>query len=363
MNRDPRLPLHVFSFGQRFTYGFFQFLDHFLSRRVVVKLFGRWRYRAFESVKRTLEANGPGQLIPVERRKSLSIEEFHREYLMKGIPVVIEGAALNWPCTVQWTPENIREMYGEDEVPMLDAVYLENGVKYIKLRQIIDEILEGKNTYFRFYNLLARHPERIADFDLEWLRKMKHKRNYTEFFQVFIGGAHSRTAMHNAHADNLFVQVHGEKEWILYPHYFAPLIDPPSTLGGTYRIGPKRGEKGKPFDPYFPDYETYPLYKYIHGYHVILKPGDVFYNPPYMWHTVRNNSSSIGIGYRWTNALSAFRNGPLYYILDLCAYRPSYFRAYRWYKKDSNAEFVYLEKQLRKQREKQERKKKKAAKM
>lgn len=165
------------------------------------------------------------------------------------------------------------------------------------------------------------------------------------------------TGLHNSHADNLFVQVYGEKHWILYPNYFVPLIDPPSTTGGTYRISPRRGAERKPFNHFMPDFDTYPLYKYIDGYKVELKPGDIFYNPPYMWHTVHNLSQSIGLGYRWVNAASAFKVSPLYYLLDLCAYRPSYFKAYKWYEDDSNAEFLYAQKMMEKQRRKQARKK------
>ena len=78
-----------------------------------------------------------------------------------------------------------------------------------------------------------------------------------------------------------------------------------------------------------------------------------------MWHAVKNLSESIGLGYRWVSPSSAIRISPFYYFLDLCAYRPSYFKAYKWYKDDSNAEFLYAEKMLRKYQAKQARKKEK----
>ncbi len=360
MNKDPRLPINTFSFTQRATYNFFQVLDHFLSRPVTGKLLGKARYKAFEGVKKVMESKTDAKVIPVERRTDLSIEEFKNYYVKNGIPVVFEGAAKDWECCKTWTPEFFKAQYGNDEVPLIDAIYLDQGVKYVKLGEIIDEVLKGNSSYLRFYNMLSRHPERYNDFDREWLRKLRHKDAYVEFTQIFIGGENSNTGMHNSHADNLFVQVHGEKEWILHPNHYVPIIDPPSTTGGTYRITPKRGKYGQPFDPFTPDYESYPLFKNADSYHVILKPGDVFYNPPYMWHTVRNNTESIGLGFRWVSASSAFRSSPLYYLLDLCAYRPSYFKAFKWYKDDSNAEFLYAEKMMRKHKaklEKQERKK------
>ena len=356
--RDPRLPKCPISYRNRAQYNFYQVLDHFISRPLTVKLFGKSRYRLFKRISKELEDRGSSTILPVERRKNLSIEEFKREYLHKGIPVVLEGAAKNWTCCEEWDFSLFSKEYGDDDVPIVDPIYVEQGVKYLKLKEVVREILNGKNMYFRFYNLLSRHPERLGDLKLDWLKSLRHKKAYTEFTQVFIGGANSMTGMHNSHADNLFVQVKGEKHWILYPNYFVSLIDPPSTTGGTYRVSPRRGKEAKPFHHFTPDYETYPLYKYIDGYRVELKPGDVFYNPPYMWHAVKNMSENIGVGFRWVSAGSAFKTSPLYYLLDLMAYRPSYFKAYKWHKNDGNAEFLYMQKLIEKQRKRQAKQKK-----
>ncbi|MGB0432160.1 MAG: cupin-like domain-containing protein [Bacteroidia bacterium] len=352
MRQDPRLPECPFSWRQRAVYNFFQFLDHFISRPVTVWLFGKWRMREFKKVRKTLEARGTSTIVPVERRKDITVEELKNDYIKKGIPVIIEGGAKGWECCQKWDFNYLHENYGEDEIPILDVVYLEDGLRYIKLKEAIKEMQLGKGTYFRFYNLLNRHKETRRDFDFEYLKSIKHKSNYGEFTQAFIGPKDSVTALHNSHAQNLFVQVYGEKEWYLYPNYFSPLIDPPSTTGGTYRVSPRRGAEAKPFNPFNPDFKTYPLYKYIDGYHVKLKPGDIFYNPPYMWHTVRNLTDNIGVGYRWLNAFSAFSTAPTYYSLDLMAYRPSYFKAYKWHLEDGNKEFIYAQKLVQKRIEK-----------
>lgn len=355
--KDPRLAEVHLSWRQRATYNAYQLLDHFISRPITNKLVGKLRYRSFESVKKSLQKKGDGRLINVERRKDLSDKELKEHYIRKGIPVVLEGKAKDWPCVKNWSPQFIKDHYGNDEVPLIDAIYLEKGVQYEKLGKIIDQVLAGQSSYLRFYNLLAKHPERFHDFDHEWFRKQRQKDAYVEFTQVFIGGKNSQTGLHNAHADNLFVQVYGEKEWVLYPNDFMPIIDPPSTTSGTHRVAPKRGKYGQPFDPFKPDYEDYPMFKHIDGYHVVLQPGDILYNPPYMWHAVKNRTENIGLGYRWISPSSALSVSPFYYFLDLCAYRPTYFKAYKWYKDDGNAEFLYAEKMLRKHLEKQEKKK------
>ena len=193
--------------------------------------------------------------------------------------------------------------------------------------------------YSRFYNLLHRHPEHYQDFDMNWLRALSHKRKYFESCQAFIGPANSETEIHNAHISNFFIQVYGKKEWILYPNFNVPFIDPPSTLNGIFRNSPSR-INGQPFNPFHPYYEGYPYFKYLDGYHLVLEPGDILYNPPFMWHTVRNLTDSIGVGYRWINALHSFKASPVYYLLDLMAYRPNYFKTIRRVKEDANNQFI-----------------------
>lgn len=337
---DPRLPLHCFSLSERLTYNFFQVLDHFVGRPAVVKTLGKARLAAFNRIAKSLEAKGEGRIIDVEYRTDLSTEEFKNYYVKRGIPVVMRGAAANWPCVEKWDLNYLAATHGSDEVPLINVSNPTAGVEYTTLATLIARLQQGdKHSYFRYYNLIGRHPEHLSDFDLGWLKRYSHRNKYFESFQAFIGGRETRTELHNAHISNLFVQVHGVKEWVLYPNYFVPFLDPPSTFNGIYRNTPVRAG-GMPFSPFAPDFEGYPYYKYLDGYSVVIEPGDVFYNPPFMWHTVFNRTETIGIGYRWINAANAFLTSPTYYLLDLLAYRPNYFTSLRITQKDANEQFV-----------------------
>lgn len=340
MKTDPRLPKNPFNFFQRAGYNFFQVLDHFITRPVTIKLFGKLRYALFLNMVESLKKKGEGKIIPVERRDDLTVEEFFNYYVKNGIPVIFSGAAKNWGCATKWSLDYFKDLHGDDEVPLIDSSDFEKGVEFTTLRDLIDRIGQGNTkAYFRFYNLLVRHPEHLADFDMNWLRGHRHKLKYFESFQVFIGGKNSITDIHNSHIANLFVQAYGEKHWILYPFSYVPFIDPPSTENGIYRNAPAR-VNGQAFKSFAPDFEAYPYYKYIDGYRVELKPGDVFYNPPYMWHTVRNQTDSIGVGFRWINPWHSFSAHPVYFMLDLMAYRPNYFSSLIKIKKDANRQFI-----------------------
>lgn len=75
------------SFSQRFRYGVYQFSDHFFGRK---KLFSD-RASFYKELNETMPKHGEGRIMPIERRKDLSLKEFKEHYVKKGIPVVMEG--------------------------------------------------------------------------------------------------------------------------------------------------------------------------------------------------------------------------------------------------------------------------------
>lgn len=344
------------SFSQRFRYGVFQFADHFFGRK---KLFSN-RAPYYKELNETMPKHGEGRIMPIERRKDLSLEEFKNHYVKKGIPVVMEGAAKDWPCVQKWSLEYFKQLHGKDEIVLVDQAIPGYPYELTTLADVIDNIRGGGSKYYRFYPLLARHPEHLQDFDYKWLKERRNPLCWFDAFQVFIGGQGSYTALHNANQSNLFVQVYGEKKWVLYSHYYSPVVDP-HPVRNVYRSAPGKRETG-PFNPFEPDFDyPFELYKNIDGYSVHLKPGDILWNPPFYWHAVKNATDSIGVGYRWLSPLYSFKISPLYMLLDCFATKPPIWKAYSLYKKDINelhlAEFKKLEEAKKKIAEQEARKK------
>ncbi|MEO6883141.1 MAG: cupin-like domain-containing protein [Bacteroidia bacterium] len=320
------------------------------------KMLGKRRKQFYKNLSETLQKSGEGKILPIDRRKDLSLKEFKKEYVRKGIPVVLEGVAKDWDCVKKWSLEYFKDLHGQDEIVIVELDKKGYPHEIIKLADVIDNIRSGGKKYYRFYPLLERHPEHLKDFDYKWLLERNNWLAWFDAFQVFIGGKDTFTTLHNANQSNLFVQVYGEKQWVLYSHYYTMVLDP-DPARNMYRQAPER-VRGQ-FDPFKPDYDyPYSLYKYIDGYEVNLKPGDVLWNPPFYWHTVKNTTDSIGVGYRWLSPLYAFKISPLYMFLDFFARKPSFFKTYQLYKKDINlihlAEYGNLDNYLKEKAEKEQ---------
>lgn len=323
----------------RIKYGMFHALDHFIGMDRGRNWTKSSRKKYYQNLYAALKERGKGQLIPIEKRKNLSLKEFQESYLKKGIPVVLEGAANEWGCVKKWSLNYFKDLHGSDEIVMADQYKVESPFEKMTLGDVIDNIKQGGSKYYRFYPLLKNHPEHILDFNYKWLRERRNPFSVFEAFQVFMGGDKSITPLHNASQSNLFTQVVGEKKWTLYHHANTPVIDP-APVKNIYRGAPYKKESG-PFDPFHPNFDApYSLFEYIDGFSVHLNPGDVLWNPPYYWHGVENIGESIGVGYRWLSPLFCYKVSFLYALLDTLVINPPVWKSFGLTLKDGN--LLYL---------------------
>jgi len=328
--------------SERLRFGFYQGVDHFIGRERGFKLFEKSRRKLYKKIHDRFKQQEPGTIYPLERVSNISIEDFKKNYIAKGKPVIIEGGAKDWPAANEWSLDYFKNLYGNEEILYVDYEN-HSAFERIKLKEIIDGIRDKVGRYYRFYPLLQRHPEHINDFDYDWLKKCRHKVNWNENFNIFIGGEGSYSPLHNSFSNNIFTQVHGEKEWIIYPPYYSVIFDPDPAWNMYRSVTQRQGDR---FDSFKPDFEAHPLFKYIDGYKVTLKPGDILYNPPYWWHTVRNLTDSIGVGYRWFPPLHCMKKSPLYFFLDITVRKPPIWKAIKLSNKDINLIQLYAMGQL-----------------
>lgn len=313
-------PLHLgvghIPMSQRVWHNALMTMDHLLTRKLADKWIGPMRKKHLARVMAHLEKRGPGTLYPIDRRRDLTPEQFHREYLLRGIPVVLEGAAKEWGCCKKWSLKYFAEHYGEDKVTVAQGYpqHQAGGPKnYILMKDVLDNKNSDNMKYLRFHPMLALHPELTADFPYEWFKRHKKRWHLYTHMQFFIGTKGTTTGTHDSQMANLFVMVHGEKTWYLHPTNYTAFMDPPTTRS-VFRLG--RHNTGKVFeDPY----------RVLDGYKVHLKQGDILWNPPFYWHSVENLTDTIGVGFRWNDKRLAMQQHFTMFMLDWLAIDPSWF--------------------------------------
>ncbi|RYH13552.1 hypothetical protein EON65_35395 [archaeon] len=111
--------------------------------------------------------------------------------------------------------------------------------------------------------------------------------------QIFVGRAGTGSPFHHAGVYNMFYQVHGKKQW-----WF---IDPYDTfLGYPMSVAGKAANALMALWPHEYNKEAFPLFQYCPVYTAVLNPGDVLFNPPYWWHSIKNiDETTVGVASRW----------------------------------------------------------------
>ena len=300
-------------------------LDAYVGRKRVDRVLGGVRRRNLASLldraRRLEQDRGPTGEIPVIH--DLEPDRFHREFLVASRPVVLKGFAKHFRAVGRWSPEFFRDEYGDFRIEAVDGSgwsleKKDTGVADVRVREMtlgeqVTQMLSGGTDYVSFLTaLFVKHPELGRDIDVQSLGKYIRPPRFTPepIFKFFMGAGGTSTAWHCAELQNLFVQVHGTKEWLMCSPAYTPCLDPRViSLSQQYCHGM--------VDFRAPDYEGYPLYAHAPLQRVVLEPGDVLYVPPFWWHCVYNPEVSIGIAVWWINLMPALRSHPTLFWLTV----------------------------------------------
>lgn len=103
---------------------------------------------------------------------------------------------------------------------------------------------------------------------------------------------------HCAPGNNYFIQVVGRKKWDFIDPVYSPYLWP--LKGGVNNMWTANPDVAKDE-------------KHIPTWTVVLEPGDMVYNPDWMWHKITNfDGLSIGVPAREGNATNIIRNNPIF---------------------------------------------------
>ena len=219
--------------------------------------------------------------IPVTRVKSISKEDFIKNYYKPQRPVLIEDLAKDWPAYKKWDLDYIQSLAGDQIVPLYNnepTKGRQNSVVPAKKMKLYDyiQILKTQPTDLRmfFYNVLQKMPELTKDFTypdigLNFFKKLP---------VMFFGGKGSKVLAHYDMdlADLVHFHFHGTKNVTLFaPDQVKYLYKVPFTVHNLEII-----------DMDDPDFDKYPALQLAEGISVQMKHGDALYMPSGYWHYI-----------------------------------------------------------------------------
>jgi len=243
---------------------------------------------------------------------SVFFEKYHGR-----LPVVFEGALSNWPA-MRWTTDSLAQLCASAELPVY--AYDTSSKEWAALRETGNMKLSayfarffGRATTFEKASLERppyglemglrnECPELLEDvripapFSDDLLARYYRKSAWPT---LIVGPAGTRSGLHRDTHDfpfwmALFV---GRKRWRIFLHE-------ETALRPYYRAD----RNGFDFDPFQPDFTTFPGLGKASVFEHILKPGELLYIPNGAPHAAQNHEDAIAISSNYLDAHSLSRH-------------------------------------------------------
>jgi ribosomal protein L16 Arg81 hydroxylase len=232
-------------------------------------------------------------LTEIPRFKTLSREEFVKNYLKPQKPVVIEQLTVGWPAYEKWNLEYINKIAGDKNVPLYDdrPVKHDEGFNQaharMKMSEYIELLKKGPTNFRIFlYNIMKEVPQLQNDFKYPDLG-MKLIKGLP---MMFFGGTDSKVFMHY---DIDFTN-------ILHFHFYGKkrcIILAPEQSKFMYKV-PNALITREDIDFSNPDLEKWPALKQAQGHVCELNHGEMLYMPEGYWHYMHYLSPGFSISLR-----------------------------------------------------------------
>lgn len=218
----------------------------------------------------------------IPRVKTITKEDFLRDYFKPQLPVVIERFIDDWPAYHHWSLDYMKASVGGKIVPLYDdrPVNYKEGFNEphatMKMSDYID-LLKREPTKFRIFlwNALKEVPQlqkdfKFPDFGISLMKGLP---------MLFFGGRNSYTFMHyDIDLANIFhFHFEGQKEIILFDQKQTKYL---------YKV-PHALITHEDIDFSNPDLKKWPALKKAKGFKTHLSHGEVLYMPEGYWHYMK----------------------------------------------------------------------------
>lgn len=227
-----------------------------------------------------------------------SVPEFSTRFFQQDRPVVLRGVAQSWRGVTRWADaQYLVNCGGHRHVPierrmkgraMKEEIVTFHQVLVDMLRLSTDnstDTIHEESIYLAQHALFEQIVSLKEDIDVPKFVQAGG-REKADVVNAWIGSKGSGSSLHFDSADNILVQVVGEKVVRLAPYDMGPLF------GQT-----EADENVAPVDIENVDREKWPRFKEVRGALVRLQPGDGLYMPAKYWHWVKALTTSISVNF------------------------------------------------------------------
>lgn len=233
------------------------------------------------------------KLIDVEHVSGIDRKTFVNEFVKPRIPVVLKDYAKDWPAVNRWNFDYIRNMAGNNIVPLYDNSKVDYTKKVnepiatMTMTEYLN-LIENQPTELRIflYNIFNNAPGLLNDFSASHYAPKVLKR----FPMMFFGGAQSRVFLHyDIDFSNVFhTQFGGKKVAMLFDNKYGDML---------YKV-PFAVHTNEDIDLENPDFTTWPALSNVEGYRVTIDHGDTLFFPGGMYHYMKYLEGSFALSQR-----------------------------------------------------------------
>jgi hypothetical protein len=233
-------------------------------------------------------------LRPVDTVDTISPEDFKKNYLDARRPLVIKGLTKNWPARERWTAEYLKEVVGNQVVPLYDnskadpAKPINSKAAEMPFDEYID-LIKSQPTELRifFFNIFKQAPQLLNDIVLPkdlmggFLESMP---------AMFFGGSNSVTFLHyDIDLPHIFhTHFGGRKHVILFENKWKRRLY--CIPNATYAL--------EDYDVANPNTKLFPALDGVEGTEVFLEHGDTLFMPTGYWHWMKYLDGSFSLSLR-----------------------------------------------------------------
>jgi len=233
-------------------------------------------------------------LSPIDTVDLISKEDFEKNYLNPRKPLIIKKLSKDWPASQKWTMEYLKEVVGEQTVPLYDSAKadpskpINAAAAEMKFADYIDLIKETPTDLRIFlFDPMKQAPKLLEDY----LAPKNLMGGFLDSYpNMFFGGKGSITFLHyDIDLAHIFhTHFNGRKHIILFENKWKERLY--QIPYATYAL--------EDYDVENPDFEKFPALKGVKGVEAFLEHGDTLFMPTGYWHWMKYLDGSFSISLR-----------------------------------------------------------------